>query len=138
MYTDIPDQGIAFDKDGYPIDKHSRPNRDSGCEDKRLRAYSHPAQSHAGDRGPPSGGDSGDDSSYNDESKDEENESLPPTDGEEEFEEEFSTLQTSSGSRNYPSSRRTTSGSSRVHWYLESQTRPRSYRQGHTDELDSY
>ena len=107
MYTDISDQGIAFDKDGYPIDKCSCPNRDSGREDKRLRAYSHPAQSHAGDGGPPggSGGDSGNDSSYNDKSEDKENESLPPTDGEEEFEEEFSTLQTSSGSRNYPSSR---------------------------------
>ena len=121
MYTNIPDQGITFDKDGYLIDRCSQSNRDSHCEDKRLRVSSHPAQSHAGNGGNPDGdrGDSNGDSSYNKESKDEENKSLFPTDEEEEFDEEISILHTPTHSRDYTSPRCMMPGSSRVQWYDE-------------------
>ena len=87
VYTNIPDQGITFNKNGYPIDSYSQSNCDSHHEDKRLRASSHPALSHAGDGRNPGGNgrDSNGDSSNDEESKDKENESLPPTDEEEEF-----------------------------------------------------
>ena len=109
-------------------------------EGKKLRTSSHPAQSHAGNGGNPGGdrGDSDGDSSYDGESEDKENESLPPTDEEEEFDEEISILHTPTRSRDYTSPRRTTPGSSRVQRYLESQTRPCSYKRNNTDELDSY
>ena len=68
-----------------------------------MRTTSHPAQSHAGNRGNPSGdrGDSNGDSSYDEESEDKENKSLPPTDEEEEFDEEISILRTPTCSRGY-------------------------------------
>ena len=80
---------------------------------------SHPAQSHAGNGGNPGGdgGDSDGDSSYDGESEDKENESLRPTDEEEEFDEEISILRTPTRSRDYASPRRTTPGSSRVQRY---------------------
>ena len=77
---------------------------------------SHPGQSHAGNGGNPGGdgGDSNGDSSYDEKSEDEENESLPPTDEEEEFDEEISILCTPTHSRDYTSPRCMTPGSSRV------------------------
>ena len=106
VYTNIPDQGITFDKDGYPFDRCSQPNCNSHCKDKKLRANSHSAQSHAGNRGNPgrNRGDSNSDSSYNEESEDEENKSLPPTDEEEEFNENISILHTPTHSRDCPQS----------------------------------
>ena len=140
VYTNIPDQGITFDKDGYPIDRHSESNRNSHREGKKLRMSSHPAQSHAGNRGNPGRdrGDSNNDSSYDEESEDEENKSLPPMDEEEEFDKEISILRTPTRSRDYTSPRRMMPGSSRVQRYLESQTRSHSYKWNHTDELNSY
>ena len=107
MYTNIPDQGITFDKDSYLIDRHSQSNHDFHHKDKGLRMSSHPAQSHAGNGGNPGGdgGDSNGDSSYDEESKDKENESLPPTDEEEEFNKDISIHHTLTRSRDYTSPR---------------------------------
>ena len=62
-HTNLPDQGIRFDKDGRPWDKYKSPSRDSRREKSSSGPPRRPAPSHAGSKGSPEGGDSGGDSS---------------------------------------------------------------------------
>jgi hypothetical protein len=62
-HTNLPDQGIRFNKDGCPWDKYQSPSRDSCHEKKSSGPPREPASSHAGSKGSPGGGDSGGDNS---------------------------------------------------------------------------
>ena len=70
MHTNLPDQGIRFDKDGRPWDKYDSPSRNSRRETNSSGPTRKPAQSHAGAKGGPGGDDSDEHISSSDGSND--------------------------------------------------------------------
>jgi hypothetical protein len=114
-HTNLPDQGIRFNKDGHPWDKYQSPSRDSRDEKKSTGPTREPASSHAGLKGSPGGGDSGGDDSSDDHltsdtSSDEDKESDSPSSDEEDDSNRQSRRKRSGNSKLFSYQRARTSG----------------------------